>query len=73
MSLIINGKKLNLNNNKILSIIQLCESLNIYIPRFCYHKKLSIAGNCRMCLVEIEFTDYNKKMVIACGTTLVNN
>ena len=36
-----------------LTIIQACELLGIQIPRFCYHEKLSIAGNCRMCLVEV--------------------
>jgi len=36
-----------------LTIIQACELSGIQIPRFCYHEKLSIAGNCRMCLVEV--------------------
>ena len=36
-----------------LSLMQLCESLGKEIPRFCFHERLSIAGNCRMCLVEI--------------------
>ncbi len=36
-----------------LTIIQACELAGIQIPRFCYHEKLSIAGNCRMCLVEV--------------------
>lgn len=35
------------------TIIQACDSAGIYIPRFCYHEELSIAGNCRMCLVEV--------------------
>ena len=37
-----------------LTIIQACESVGITIPRFCYHKRLDIAGNCRMCLVQVE-------------------
>lgn len=37
-----------------LTIIQACEEAGIQIPRFCYHEKLAIAGNCRMCLVEVE-------------------
>jgi len=37
-----------------LSVLQACEQAGAEIPRFCYHEKLSIAGNCRMCLVEIE-------------------
>ncbi len=36
-----------------LTLIQACEEAGIEIPRFCYHERLSIAGNCRMCLVEI--------------------
>ncbi len=36
-----------------LTIIQACELSGIQIPRFCYHERLSIAGNCRMCLVEV--------------------
>ena len=36
------------------TIIQACELLNIEIPRFCYHSRLKISGNCRMCLVEVE-------------------
>ena len=41
-----------------ITVIQACESAGVEIPRFCYHEKLSIAGNCRMCLVEME--DSNK-------------
>ena len=37
-----------------LTIMQACEEAGKEIPRFCYHDKLSIAGNCRMCLVEVE-------------------
>jgi NADH-quinone oxidoreductase chain G len=40
--------------SKDITVLQACEQQNIHIPRFCYHEKLSIAGNCRMCLVEIE-------------------
>ena len=36
-----------------LTVLQACEIAGAEIPRFCYHEKLSIAGNCRMCLVEI--------------------
>ncbi len=51
--------KVKINNNDIeveegLTILQACEQAGVEIPRFCYHEKLSIAGNCRMCLVEIE-------------------
>ena len=51
--------KLKVNNKEIeveegLTVLQACEQAGYEIPRFCYHEKLSIAGNCRMCLVEIE-------------------
>jgi len=36
------------------TVIQACEILGIEIPRFCFHERLAIAGNCRMCLVEVE-------------------
>ena len=36
------------------SVLQACEQAGVEIPRFCYHERLSVAGNCRMCLVEIE-------------------
>ena len=37
-----------------ITVLQACEIAGIEIPRFCYHERLSIAGNCRMCLVEME-------------------
>lgn len=49
----INEKK-NLNVPDNINILQACALFNIYVPRFCYHDKLSIAGNCRMCLVEVK-------------------
>ncbi len=36
------------------SVLQACEAAGVEIPRFCYHERLSVAGNCRMCLVELE-------------------
>uniref|UniRef100_A0A3B5MPR0 Uncharacterized protein n=1 Tax=Xiphophorus couchianus TaxID=32473 RepID=A0A3B5MPR0_9TELE len=36
------------------TVLQACEKAGMQIPRFCYHERLSVAGNCRMCLVEIE-------------------
>ncbi len=36
------------------TVLQACEQVGVEIPRFCYHERLSIAGNCRMCLVEME-------------------
>ena len=46
------------------SVLQACEAAGKEIPRFCYHERLSIAGNCRMCLVEIEKAP---KPVASCG------
>ena len=37
-----------------MTVLQACEQAGVEIPRFCYHERLSIAGNCRMCLVEME-------------------
>jgi NADH-quinone oxidoreductase subunit G len=37
-----------------LTVLQACEAAGVEIPRFCYHERLSVAGNCRMCLVEME-------------------
>ncbi|KAI4375527.1 hypothetical protein MLD38_013385 [Melastoma candidum] len=39
---------------KGMTVLQACEVAGVDIPRFCYHNRLSIAGNCRMCLVEVE-------------------
>ena len=48
----IDGIELEVPNGSAL--IQACELAGVEIPRFCYHERLSIAGNCRMCLVEVE-------------------
>jgi NADH-quinone oxidoreductase subunit G len=48
-----------------LNLVEAAERLGIEIPHYCYHKGLSIAGNCRMCLVEIEKVP---KLQIACNT-----
>ncbi|MDC0433521.1 NADH-quinone oxidoreductase subunit NuoG [Pelagibacteraceae bacterium] len=51
--------KIKINDKEIefekgMTVLQACELADVEIPRFCYHEKLSIAGNCRMCLVEME-------------------
>ena len=46
------------------TVLQACEQAGAEIPRFCYHEKLSIAGNCRMCLVEIE---KSPKLIASCA------
>ncbi|HET7448367.1 MAG TPA: NADH-quinone oxidoreductase subunit NuoG [Methyloceanibacter sp.] len=49
--LIINGKEHEMPNG--ITLIQACDIAGVEIPRFCYHERLSIAGNCRMCLIEV--------------------
>ncbi len=49
--IIIDGKAVEVPPE--MTLIQACEEAGIEIPRFCYHERLSIAGNCRMCLVEV--------------------
>src|SRR3989338_5329461 len=63
----INGKKLKAKPGSM--IIQVADEAGIYIPRFCYHKKLSIAANCRMCLVEVE---KSRKPLPACATPIAD-
>lgn len=51
-------RKINIDGTEIevdgaMTLIQACEEAGVEIPRFCYHERLSIAGNCRMCLVEV--------------------
>ncbi|MCM2560866.1 NADH-quinone oxidoreductase subunit NuoG [Lutimaribacter sp. EGI FJ00015] len=51
-------RKIIIDDNEIevegaMTLIQACEQAGIEVPRFCYHERLSIAGNCRMCLVEV--------------------
>ena len=50
--LTINGKEIEVADG--LNVLQACELAGVEIPRFCYHDRLSVAGNCRMCLVEME-------------------
>ena len=49
--IIIDGKEVEVEG--AMTLIQACEEVGVEIPRFCYHERLSIAGNCRMCLVEV--------------------
>ncbi|WP_424931757.1 NADH-quinone oxidoreductase subunit NuoG [Amaricoccus macauensis] len=48
---IIDGSEIEVDPR--LTLLQACEEAGVEIPRFCYHERLSIAGNCRMCLVEV--------------------
>ena len=66
--------KLKVNNIDVeveegLTVLQACEKAGVEIPRFCYHEKLSIAGNCRMCLVEME---KSPKPVASCAMPAVD-
>jgi NADH-quinone oxidoreductase subunit G len=63
----INGKTFEADDNKM--IIEVADEHGIHIPRFCYHKKLSIAANCRMCLVEVE---KSRKPLPACATPVTD-
>lgn len=59
----IDGRKVTVEDG--LTVVQAAERLGIEIPHYCYHPGLSVAGNCRMCLVEL---DKAPKLQIACNT-----
>jgi len=63
----IDGKKINARDGAM--VIEAADDAGIYIPRFCYHKKLSIAANCRMCLIEVEKA---AKPLPACATPVTD-
>ncbi|KPJ96786.1 MAG: NADH dehydrogenase [Gammaproteobacteria bacterium SG8_15] len=63
----IDGKKIEARDGAM--VIEAADEAGIYIPRFCYHKKLSIAANCRMCLVEVEKA---AKPLPACATPVTD-
>jgi NADH-quinone oxidoreductase subunit G len=79
----VNPWRLNMSDNKVnitindvlhsvdagRMLIEITDELGIYIPRFCYHKKLSIAANCRMCLVEVE---NSSNALAACATPVTD-
>jgi NADH dehydrogenase (ubiquinone) Fe-S protein 1 len=68
-ALFINDKKIRLEDRCYNStILKFCDFIGVGVPRFCFHDRLFIAGNCRMCMVEIKSSF---KPVIACSTTLV--
>ena len=60
--IIINGKEIEFEPG--MTVLQACELADVEIPRFCYHERLSIAGNCRMCLVEL---DKSRKPIASCA------
>jgi NADH-quinone oxidoreductase subunit G len=67
LELEIDGKQLQVADGA--TVIEAAHAAGIYIPHFCYHKKLSIAANCRMCLVQIEKAP---KPMPACATPVTN-
>ena len=67
--------KVRVNNTEVevpsgSTALQACELAGFEIPRFCYHERLLVAGNCRMCLVEIE---KSPKPVASCAMPLMPN
>lgn len=63
----VDGRELEARPGQML--IEVTDANDIYIPRFCYHKKLSVAANCRMCLVEVEKAP---KPLPACATPVAD-
>ena len=66
------GVQVTINKKEItvpqgVTILQACELAGVQVPRFCYHEKLSIAGNCRMCLVHL---DKSVKPVASCAISV---
>ena len=61
--LTIDGKTIEVA--KGTTLLEAAQQLGVYIPRYCYHPRLSVSGNCRMCLVEVEKAP---KLVTACST-----
>ena len=65
MKVFVNNKEHTAESNE--TIIELCDKIGIHIPRFCYHKHLSVVASCRMCLVDIEGINHAQP---ACSTPL---
>ncbi len=63
----VDGKSLKARSGQML--IEVTDANDIYIPRFCYHKKLTVAANCRMCLVEVEKA---RTPLPACATSVTD-
>ena len=68
-------RKVNIDGTEIevpgeYTLMQACEEAGAEIPRFCYHERLSVAGNCRMCLVE--WVGAPKPQAVASTLPLIN-
>lgn len=57
------------NKGEKFSVLDFCAAIGIFIPHYCYHPDLSIAGNCRMCLVQL---DGSIKPIASCAITMSN-
>mmetsp|Transcript_14979 Transcript_14979/g.30444 ORF Transcript_14979/g.30444 Transcript_14979/m.30444 type:complete len:265 (-) Transcript_14979:1754-2548(-) len=66
LSVTVNGVPIKVPKGS--TVIQACEMAEVNVPRFCYHERLSIAGNCRMCLVEVE---KSPKLVASCAVPVM--
>ena len=63
INLEIDGKPVQVDNGA--TVMEAANKIGLFVPHFCYHKKLSIAANCRMCLVQVEKAP---KPLPACAT-----
>lgn len=68
INIYINNIKIKVKKNT--TVLQACQNLNIIIPKFCFQKNLKIAGNCRMCLVEVE---NSPKPLASCALPVLDN
>jgi len=66
LNVFVNGIEISVDSR--ISVLQACEIAGFDIPRFCYHERLSVAGNCRMCLVEVEKAP---KLAASCAMPLM--
>ncbi len=66
IEIFINNRLINVRAHA--TVLQACESAGVEIPRFCYHEKLSVSGNCRRCLVEVQ---KSPKPVVACARPVI--
>jgi hypothetical protein len=57
------------NKGEKFSVLDFCATIGIFIPHYCYHPDLSIAGNCRMCLIQL---DGSIKPIASCAITMSN-
>ena len=67
INITVDGREISADKGQML--IEVTDKNDIYIPRFCYHKKLTVAANCRMCLVDVEKAP---KPLPACSTPVMD-